>query len=938
MFSSITSKLSAISGGLQSKNDYKEANYYNYFRILEKKQAEEVARKRCGLYSLKNHDSYFTLKEFSIETEINDCSSTSIWTQSYSNNSSTPVEANYQLPLHPTSVVSNFQIEYQGKVIQGKIKEKEKALEKYNDAIASGGQAFMATKSDDGYFNLTLGNLPPKENVQVRVVISSELGTHTDGQLHYCLHRYMFPSYAFNFNFNVVLKFSIPIKSIDCDGFDINVNYKENSNKKEAKITSSKQSTSGVKKNIILIIQPVELNEPKSMVEYIGGDEKSYATAINFYPSFKNVNPDEVYQKSEFIFLIDCSGSMSGQSINKARRAMEIIIRSLNEQHKVNIYCFGSSFNKVFNKSRVYDDETLEIAGSFVEKISANLGGTELLPPMVDILSSPNDPEYPRQVFILTDGEISERDKLIDYVAKEANTTRIFTYGIGASVDQELVIGLSKACKGYYEMIKVTTNMEKQVMKLLNVAFEPMLSNIKLDWSSCGLVDVIQAPAQIRPLFNQERMMIYSMIPSNQTNQDIINASIDNGKPLIITLTGDGPKGNVLSFPITLDFKNDLSTNSNQIHTLAAFKHIQDLEESERKEKKQHKDKIVELGKKYGLVSKHTSYIVTADSDNVTEETMKTVDIMSQSSLIYPGSGKGGAHSGKGGVLRSVGGRGGARSGALTSGMMSRKRSSSSSSSSFATKRCSSAVSTLSLSSSSEKKKKESSRSIDYDDDDDDDDDAHEVFEKIENFVESDESEGEDEDDCDGGDESSEEDNWDGDQDLGVTKMGVDKKERERECKKDSSKVDFKVKPSKAPLPSRPSSLSKPTSSLSPSPKSAPSAPSAPPQQKSVKSTGDLLIDLLKIQKSNGSWTKSSIDQLKISTDKAPAELSATELIDIWVTIIVIAKIVKFFSSEKAQYELAIQKSTRWVKLQLSKLNLPENTFDKFLSNAKSLV
>ncbi|EAL61364.1 hypothetical protein DDB_G0292016 [Dictyostelium discoideum AX4] len=918
MFSSITSKLSAISGG-SSKNDYKEANYYNYFRILEKKQTEEIARKRCGLYSLKNHNNVFVLKEFSIETEINDCSSTSIWTQSYSNDSNTPVEAKYQLPLHPTSVVSNFQIEYQGKVIQGKIKEKEKALEKYNDAIASGGQAFMATKSDDGYFNLTLGNLPPKENVKVRVVISSELGTHTDGQLHYCLHRYMFPSYAFNFNYNVVLKFSIPIKSIDCDGFDVNVNYKENSSKKEAKITSKSQHTSGVKKNIILIIQPVELNEPKSMIEYIGGgDDKSYATAINFYPSFKNVNPDEVYQKSEFIFLIDCSGSMSGQSINKARRAMEIIIRSLNEQHKVNIYCFGSSFNKVFDKSRVYNDETLEIAGSFVEKISANLGGTELLPPMVDILSSPNDPEYPRQVFILTDGEISERDKLIDYVAKEANTTRIFTYGIGASVDQELVIGLSKACKGYYEMIKETTNMEKQVMKLLNVAFEPMLSNIKLDWSSCGLVDVIQAPSHIRPLFNQERMMIYSMIPSNQTNQDIINASIETSKPLIITLTGDGPKGNVLSFPITLDFKNDLSTNSNQIHTLAAFKHIQDLEESERKEKKDNKDKIVELGKKYGLVSKHTSYIVTADSDNVTEETMKTVDIMNQSPPIRPG----------GRIVSRGGGRSGA-SGALSSSILSRKRSSSPST---ATKRSSSSSfssSYLSLSSSSQKKKKEVSRS------DDDDDD-----EKIENCVESYES--------DGGDQSSEQDeeeeddcddfHEDLDEDLGATAMDVDKKECEKECKKkDSSKVDLKVKPSKVPLPSRSPSVSKPTTTslLSPSPKSAPSAPS---QQKSVKSTGDLLIDLLKIQKSNGSWTKSSIDQLKIPTDKAPAELSTTELNDIWVTIIVIAKIVKFFSSEKAQYELAIQKSTRWVKLQLSKLNLPENTFDKFLSNAKSLV
>ncbi|KAN0029598.1 hypothetical protein ACTA71_007730 [Dictyostelium dimigraforme] len=893
MLSNISNKLSSIVPGGSNKDDYKEANYYNYYRLLEKNEGEEIARRRCGLYCFTNQKNVFELKDFSIETEITDCCSTSIWTQSYSNGSTTPVEAKYQLPLHPTSTISNFIIEYQDKVIQGKIKEKEKALEKYNDTIASGGQAFMATKSNDGYFNLTIGNLPPKENVKIRVVITSELGTHIDGQLHYCLHRYMFPSYPFNFKFNISLKLSMPIKSIECDGYDINVNYKEESNKKEAKITS-KQTINGVKKNVILIIKPTELNEPKSMIEFIGGNEKSYATAISFYPSFKNVNPEEVYQKSEFIFLIDCSGSMSGQSIIKARRAMEIIIRSLNEQHKVNIYCFGSTFKKVFDTSRVYNDETLELAGSFVEKISANLGGTELLPPLIDILSSPFDPEYPRQVFILTDGEVSERDRLIDYVAKEANTTRIFTYGIGGCVDQELVIGLSKACKGYYEMIKDNTNMEKQVMKLLNVAFEPMLSNIKLDWSSSGLVDVIQAPAQIRPLFNQERMIIYSMIPSStQPNQDIINNSIETGKPLVINLTGDGPKGNVLSFPITLDFKNgggggnDVSTNSNQIHTLAAFKHIQDLEESERKQKKDHKDKIVELGKKYGLVSKHTSYIVTTDSDKVTEETMKSVDIMD-------GTGRVGASSSGNFGFMVGGGKcgsrlGGSNSGPRTVGGKKCKMMKISSTSSGSKKSKMSSTPTMKSSSSSSSFSSGQMKRKQIGGDSSDDDEGDSSFEEK--------------------DDSEEEMDEDVKMFFSEPSKNVNG-DRERECK---GKYVMK----------RPSA-----------PKSAPSLS----KEKTVKGTGDLLIDLLKIQKSNGSWTKSSINQLNISTDKAPAELSTAELNDIWVTIIVIAKITKFFSSEKAQYELAIQKSTRWVKLQLSKLNLPENTFDRFLSNAKSLV
>ena len=75
----------------------------------------------------------------------------------------------------------------------------------------------------------------------------------------------------------------------------------------------------------------------------------------------------------------------------------------------------------------------------------ANLGGTDILKPLTEVLRQPPKEGYPRQLFILTDGEVNNTQECIQFVRKHADTTRVFTFGVGNEASQDLVKGLAKS-------------------------------------------------------------------------------------------------------------------------------------------------------------------------------------------------------------------------------------------------------------------------------------------------------------------------------------------------------------------------------------------------------------------------------------------------------------------------------------------------------------
>lgn len=130
------------------------------------------------------------------------------------------------------------------------------------------------------------------------------------------------------------------------------------------------------------------------------------------------------YSPSEFVFVVDCSGSMSGSNIQIAADTLITCVKSLPAGAHFNVIAFGSTFRQLFHSSELYSESTMESAVTFANQLQACLGGTELLGPLHWIFKSKRVSGLPCQVFIITDGGVTNTTSVLRCVRRNRHQAR----------------------------------------------------------------------------------------------------------------------------------------------------------------------------------------------------------------------------------------------------------------------------------------------------------------------------------------------------------------------------------------------------------------------------------------------------------------------------------------------------------------------------------
>ena len=224
-----------------------------------------------------------------------------------------------------------------------------------------------------------------------------------------------------------------------------------------------------------------------------GGDAKEQAMMVTLVPHFVL----DSLLKAEVVFVVDRSGSMQGSKISQTKLALSFFLNALtttasnNDQSSFyfNIVGFGTNYEVLFSdRSRSSRDaNSIEVAQRHVlESIEADLGGTILLEPLKAVYALPEIPGHPRQIIVLTDGEVADTEEVIALVRENHQQRhsdwRLFAMGIGSSVSHSLVRGMAKVGRGTVQMVGDDKELEPFVEAAWRQALQPSLTNVQVDW------------------------------------------------------------------------------------------------------------------------------------------------------------------------------------------------------------------------------------------------------------------------------------------------------------------------------------------------------------------------------------------------------------------------------------------------------------------------
>ena len=182
------------------------------------------------------------------------------------------------------------------------------------------------------------------------------------------------------------------------------------------------------------IIVDIELSQTRTNT--IAAVEKG-AVMVSFIPKEEDCQRNGNKTMDEFLFVIDCSSSMNDENkIGLAKKAMLLFLKSLPMKCRFNIVRFGSTYSPLFTNAvtREYNEINMLEAQRFIEDMTADLGGTELLQPLRWLKENQSAKGVGRQIFLLTDGEVSNVGEITNLCREMAPYARIFSFGLGHSV------------------------------------------------------------------------------------------------------------------------------------------------------------------------------------------------------------------------------------------------------------------------------------------------------------------------------------------------------------------------------------------------------------------------------------------------------------------------------------------------------------------------
>src|SRR4051812_27923591 len=476
------------------------------------------------------------LKHTDVKAEISGFISRVTVTQHFWNPSKEKIEAVYVFPLPNNAAVDDMTLKINDRTIKGLIKKRDEARAIYEAAKNAGHVAALLDQERPNIFTQSVANIVPGAQVTVEISYVETL-KYEAGSYEFVFPMVVGPRYipgsmatgqqgggwspdtdrvpdasritppvagthtpneraGHDISIDVTLDAGVPIQEFHSISHDV---LSDRTGPNSAHVRLKDEAV--IPNKDFILKYDVSGGRIEDALLTHHDSRGGFFTFILQPPD--RVNPDQIVPR-EIVFVIDTSGSQMGFPLEKSKKLADLALAKLNPNDTFNIITFAGNTQILFPEPVPATPANMQRARALLGNLTGG-GGTEMMKAIRAALDPSDSSDHLRVVVFMTDGYIGNDMEIIGEVKKHQNA-RVFSLGIGNSVNRFLIDKMAEAGRGENEVVTLADAADPAVERLFERIRTPILTDVSIDWNGMPVAEIY--PAKMLDLFTAKPVIV----------------------------------------------------------------------------------------------------------------------------------------------------------------------------------------------------------------------------------------------------------------------------------------------------------------------------------------------------------------------------------------------------------------------------------------------
>jgi Ca-activated chloride channel family protein len=492
-------------------------------------------------------------------------------TQQFVNPFAEKIEAVYVFPLPENAAVNDFLMTIGDRTIRGVIREREEAEQIYSEARRQGYAASLLTQERPNIFTQRVANIEPGKEIDVEVRYFHTLA-YRDGWFEWAFPMVVGPRFnppcttdgggvgavargqfgasnqktevqylrpfersGHDISVKVSLDAGVPIESLECRTHQVSVQSdRATPNRAEVRLSSLDTIPN---KDFVLRYRVAGRDVKSALMTQVTERGGFFSMLLVPPADLEYVQRGPV----EMVFVVDCSGSMEGEPIAQAKRAVEHALRNLEPDDTFQVIDFAEKATQLGAEPLPATWDNVRRGIDFVQRMNA-AGGTYMINGLRASLGFRHDPRRLRFVCFLTDGYIGNEEEILGELRKGLDDSRVFAMGVGSSVNRYLIEEMAKVGRGVAAVLTPGDDATDVMDKFLGRVSHASLCDLRIDWGGMEVEDVY--PKRLPDLYVGRPVLVTGRYRgAGQTTVKVTGRIGGQKTPILIPANLDGRDG-----------------------------------------------------------------------------------------------------------------------------------------------------------------------------------------------------------------------------------------------------------------------------------------------------------------------------------------------------------------------------------------------------------